>query len=291
MKFYKLQASGNDFILIDRLTGAGHLDNFYKNFALKYCCRKLGIGADGLLVIEPSKIAPFKMRIFNSDGSEAQMCGNGARCAAYWASIKFNTKKTERICFETKAGIIEPQILGANPKGKKIKNWEQIRVKMTDPFNLELDFPINVFGKNIKVNFINSGVPHAVVFVQGLENIDVKNIGRAVRFHERFSPAGANVNFAEFKEDNFIKIRTYERGVEAETLACGTGAVASAVISWLKIHDSILEAKKTVELKVETKGREVLKVKFDIEEENINNVWLEGKAYLVYEGKIEGGAC
>lgn len=280
MKFYKLQASGNDFILIDCLTSKkGYSANFYKNFAGKYCERKLGVGADGVLVIEPSKTAAFKMRIFNSDGSEAEMCGNGARCAAHWANLKLHSKgkKKKVIHFETKAGIIEPEAVGK----------EEVRIKMTEPFGLMMDISVDVFSRKTKANFINTGVPHAVIFVEGLDHIDVKDIGREIRFHERFSPAGANVNFVEFKGGRLIRIRTYERGVETETLACGTGSVAAAIIAWLKIHNPDLKTKKSAALNVKTRSGETLKICFDINKGAITNVWLQGKVYLVYEGNID----
>ncbi|MFH1505340.1 MAG: diaminopimelate epimerase [Candidatus Omnitrophota bacterium] len=287
MKFCKLQASGNDFILIDSTTSKGkHSANFYKDFAKKYCERRLSIGADGLLVIEPSKKADFMMRIFNSDGSEAEMCGNGARCAAYWVKRKLRASgcKLQVINFETKAGIIESKIIEVKAKGKE--SWEEIQVKMIEPFGLAQGTPVKVFTRNVKVDFINTGVPHAVIFVDGLNSVDVEGVGRAVRFHKQFSPEGANVNFVEFKSKDFIKLRTYERGVEGETLACGTGSIASAIIAWLKIQDSRPDKKKSAAVKVETKSKEILKVCFDIDKEKIDNVWLEGRAHLVYEGNV-----
>jgi diaminopimelate epimerase len=254
--FYKLQASGNDFILLDnRKLKIGN--SKLKGIAKKFCQRKLGIGADGLLVIEPAKKAKFKMRIFNPDGSEPQMCGNGARSVAGWTRLK-------TLSFETKAGIIE---------AKTGKN--QVKIKLSDPKGLKLNIPIKVLGRKIKVNFINTGVPHAVILVQGLEEIDVEAIGQAVRWHKRFSPRGVNVDFVEVLKGDLIKIRTYERGVEAETLACGTGAVASAIIATSKNRKKVL-----------TKSGEILKVCFEKNRGKINNVWLEGKADLVYKGEI-----
>jgi diaminopimelate epimerase len=271
MKFYKLQASGNDFILIDnsRLKIA---KKELRKIAQKYCIRKIGIGADGLLVIEHSKRSDFKMRIFNADGSEAEMCGNGARCATFWASyigkIKNNT------IFETKAGLIEAKI--------KRKNKEAlVSIKMTDPIDLKLEIPLLLGRRKIKVNYVNTGVPHTVIFVEGLEKISVEEIGRKIRFHKRFLPQGTNVNFVEILKENLIKIRTYERGVEEETFACGTGAVASAVITTKFLKNMT----KKVKVSVLTKSGEKLKVYF-YQNETITNVWLEGKASLVYEGII-----
>jgi len=281
IEFYKLQASGNDFILLDNSKAKFKAGSaFYKRFAKKHCSRKLGIGADGVLVIEPSKKALFRMRIFNADGSEAQMCGNGARSVGLWASLA----KKKDVKFETEAGVIEAKVKG---KGSSAA----VKIKASTPFGLKMDLPLS--GRKVKVNFINTGVPHTVIFVRGLEKIDVNKIGREVRFHKRFKPAGTNVNFVEIKGRNSIEIRTYERGVEAETLACGTGSLASAIISWFKLNPRIKQ-KKAVSLLVKTKGQDVLKVTFSVaslasggdNSRKIDNVWLEGKADLVYKGEI-----
>ncbi len=255
--FYKLEASGNDFILLDQRRKSKGRSLDYKNFAKKYCQRKLGIGADGLLVIEPSRKAAFKMRIFNADGSEAEMCGNGARAVGLWARKRF-------LSFETKAGIIESELSENN-----------VKIKVTNPFGLKRNVPIKVLGRNLKVNFINTGVPHLVILVESLEKIDVDNIGRAVRFHKKFQPAGANVNFVEVEKKDFIRIRTYERGVEAETLACGTGTVASAIV-----------ATRQNKIKVKTKSGEILKVYSSFKGNKINNVWLEGRVSCLYKGEL-----
>ncbi len=265
LEFCKLQASGNDFILIDRILDSGSSTLDYKKIAKKYCQRKMGIGADGLLVIEPSRKADFRMRIFNADGSEAEMCGNGARCAALWRNL-------ERVKFETKAGLIE----------SNLKKSGAVSIKVTDPFGLKLDLPLKVLGRRLKVNFVNTGVPHAVIFVEGLEKIDVGNIGRAVRFHHKFSPAGANANFVEVLNKDFIKIRTYERGVEAETLACGTGVVASAITANCRLQAVSYKGK----VKVLTRGGETLRVHFNRNGDKIKDVWLQGKAHRVYKGEL-----
>ncbi len=285
IRFYKLQASGNDFILLDNSKAKFKASSaFYKKFAKKYCSRKLGIGADGVLVIEPSKKALFKMRIFNADGSEAEMCGNGARSVGLWTSL---AKKKKNITFDTKAGVIETKVKG---KGRSAL----VKVKTSVPFGLKMDLPLKILGRKIKVNFINTGVPHAVIFVQGLEKIDVDKIGREVRFYKQFKPAGTNVNFVEIRGKNSLSVRTYERGVEAETLACGTGALAAAIISWFKLNPGTKQ-KKAVSLLVKTKSQDILKATFSAaslasggdNKRNISNVWLEGKAYLVYMGEIK----
>jgi len=274
IEFYKLQASGNDFILIDNSKDKLKVNSaFYKKFAKKYCSRKLGIGADGVLVIQSSNKALFRMRIFNADGSEAEMCGNGARCSGLWASLTEN----KDIKFATKAGIIEVIVKGNGSRAL-------VKIKTSTPFGLKMDLPLKVSGRKIKVNFINTGVPHAVVFVQGLDKVDVERIGREIRFDKKFKPAGTNVNFVEISNKNSIAIRTYERGVEAETLACGTGSVASAIISWFKLNPGV-KKKQAITLFVKTKSKDVLKVTFDVVG-RIDNVWLEGEADLVYKGEI-----
>ena len=274
IEFYKIQASGNDFILLDNSKPKMKLSKtFYRRFAEKYCSRRVGIGADGVLAIEPSNKADFKMRIFNADGTEAQMCGNGARCLGFWVN---HVKNKKDIKVETKAGIIEIKV---ESKSKTFL----VKIKTSTPFGLKIDLPLTILGRKVRVNFINTGVPHVIIFVEGLEKIDVNRIGREVRLHRQFKPAGANVNFVELKGKNSLAVRTYERGVEAETLACGTGAVASALISRIKLNSGC-RAKKVVLFFVETKGGDVLKVTFS-DGEKISDVWLEGEAHLVYKGE------
>lgn len=270
--FNKLQASGNDFILLDTrhpAPGTRLRKENFSEFAKSYCDRKFGIGADGVLVIEKSKKADFKMRIFNADGSEAEMCGNGARCAALYYA---NGKGQVKIKFETLAGIIEAYVIKEN-----------VKIKMTDPVDLKLDFPIEVCSRRIRANFINTGVPHTVIFVENLGSIDVNNIGKSIRYHKFFSPKGTNVNFVEVG-DSSIGLRTYERGVEAETLACGTGTVASAIISAVSNRFKKIAGDNPV--KVKTKSGYVLKVYFKIKGKTINDVWLDGKTHFVYSGQL-----
>jgi diaminopimelate epimerase len=249
-------ASGNDFTVI-RLSGYPVIR--LKKIAIDICDRKYGIGADGLLVLEKSRIADVKMRIFNPDGSEAEMCGNGARCAALFT-------KAKNLKIETKAGVITAQV-----------SKSEVKIKLTDPKEIKLNIPLKINQRGLKVNFINTGVPHTVIFVEGLEKIDVKNLGRQIRYHQKFAPRGTNVDFIEIFNRNSIKIRTYERGVEDETLACGTGAVASALIFALKTA-----AEKKINL--QTKSAEILKVYFKKIGNKFTNVWLEGKAKIVYKG-------
>ncbi len=273
--FYKFQASGNDFILIDALKKKPFTCS-YKVFARKYCSRKTGVGADGVLMIEPSKKALFKMRIINADGSEAEMCGNGARCAALWARKIANITSDNLLKFETPAGYLQAQVEAS----------DTVKVKIPQPFDLKISLPIEVLGRKMHVNYINTGVPHVVVFVCGLEAIHVNDIGRAIRFHKKFAPTGTNVNFIEIMANNSIKVRTYERGVEEETLACGTGSIASAIIKSCVVDGQ--KSNVNAKIKVHTRGKENLIIYFKKEKGNkITDVWLQGKAVLVYLGICE----
>lgn len=262
MKFTKMAASGNDFVVIDdRLSRIK--SSKLSALANRICDRKFGIGADGLLLLEKSKLADVKMRIFNADGSEAEMCGNGARCVALFSS---RARKSPQVNIETKAGIIKSEIKGEN-----------VRIRLTDPKNMESDIAIKVNNRNLRVNFIDTGVPHAVIFVEGLKNLNVNDIGRTIRFHKKFSPRGTNVDFVQVEGKYIIEIRTYERGVEDETLACGTGSVAAALFFALKTNT-------TGKINVKTKSGEMLRVYFKKTSKSFRDVWLEGKAGIVYKG-------
>ncbi len=258
-------ASGNDFVVIEdnrQVTKS-------KSLIRKICDRKYGIGADGLLALEKSKLADLGMRIFNSDGSEAEMCGNGARCSALYFSAKHN-RSNLKFDIETKTGIIKAEV-----------EKDTVKIKLTDPKDIKLDLPIRLNSRSLKINFINTGVPHIVIFVQGLQNIDVHDLGSQLRYHGVFKPAGTNVDFVEALDNHNIKIRTYERGVESETLACGTGSVAAALITSLKIK---LEGRDNIN--VHTQGNEILKVFFFKNGFSFFDVWLQGKAQHVYNGEF-----
>jgi diaminopimelate epimerase len=267
-------ASGNDFVVAAMIKQKTKIKNL-ANFARLICDRKCGVGADGLLILEQSKISDIKMRIFNPDGSEAEMCGNGSRCVSLWLKSKIphlsagrKNQKSRIFKIETKAGIIESGVNGNN-----------IKIKLTGPKDIKLDIPVKINNRTLRVNFINTGVPHTVIFAEGLDKIDVFSLGRRIRYHRKFAPAGTNVDFVEVLDNDSIKIRTYERGVEDETLACGTGAVASALTFSLKTN-------ATEKINVETKSTEVLTVYFSRGGNKFNNVWLQGKAQSVFVGKF-----
>lgn len=261
--FTKMSGTGNDFIVINNMQGRFSLD--WSDFAATYCPRRTAVGADGVLILEESHEADFNYRIFNADGSEAEMCGNGARCAALFA---FDQKIAGRhMHFKTLAGIIEAKI-----------NSDDVSIRMTEPHNLQKDIRIDVKTRQHLVHFINSGVPHTIVFTDSLASVPIEELGRAIRMHGYFSPAGANVNFVQIIENGHISVRTYERGVEAETLACGTGAVASAIISaYVKNFPP--------PVRVTMPGGE-LQIDFTIDRETVTDVWLSGAVDTVYTGNL-----
>jgi len=265
MPFHKMSGAGNDFILIDnreKIVDEKNLASFIKNV----CCRKMSVGADGLILVENSDSVDFKWRFFNSDGSGAGMCGNGARCAARFAHEKKMAGTT--LSFETEAGIVDAEILGKN-----------VKLKMPDPGKLVENESLETDDGMLLFNFIETGVPHSVVRVKEIEKINVKRLGRMIRFHERFAPEGTNVNFVSSDGKSNLMIRTYERGVEDETLGCGTGAIASAIVEAVKT-----DAESPI--RVTTKSRSVLTIYFNRKQDVFSDIFLEGDARLIYEGVL-----
>jgi diaminopimelate epimerase len=266
ISFTKMQGAGNDFIVIEARVGLN-----YRSLAKKICDRTFGIGADGLLVLNKSKKADYRMHIINADGSLAEMCGNGARCLSAYIA-RYKKLKQKYLSIETLAGII---------KAKAVE--ETAIVQLNEPKDYHSDIPLRVSERDIRVHFINTGVPHTIVYVTDLPNVDVFTIGRAIRYHEQFSPAGTNVNFVEQLGPALVAVRTYERGVENETRACGTGSVASAIVSFLKGNPEITHRRKN-QIKVLTQSGETLKVIFDLNNGQVQNVWLKGSAKFIAQG-------
>ncbi len=265
LRFTKMDGAGNDFILIDNRAGDIHLN---RSQIARLCDRHRGIGADGVLLLEnPSDHADFRMRYFNADGGEAEMCGNGARCFARFASKVAGARG--KISFETPAGVISSELAGG-----------LVTLQMTEPTNLRLNIPLQIGPEKKTAHFINSGVPHAVVTVARVDDIDVPREGSAIRHHEMFSPKGANVNFIEKRGIDKIAVRTYERGVEDETLACGTGVVASALV-----FAAIENVKSPI--CVLAHGGDELRVGFEKTDKQFRKVTLTGPAEFVFEGTIE----
>jgi diaminopimelate epimerase len=219
LPFWKMSGSGNDFVLIDnrRRLVRGH----YKAIARRLCDRHFGVGADGLLLLEPDPREDFRMVYYNADGSRADMCGNGARCMAYFAHAKGAVPRAFR--FRTDAYPV-----GATVKG------EVVNVTLADAVDYKPKVSAKVGSKTYRPAFINTGVPHAVLFVSNADKVYVSGLGRSLRFHKAFGPKGTNVNFVQKIGPNKLRVRTYERGVEGETLACGTGVTASAIAAALK---------------------------------------------------------
>jgi len=269
VEFTKMAASGNDFIVLNNLFDqTAVINGDFSRFAKKVCRRRFSIGADGVLVLLPSNKADLKMRIFNADGSEAEMCGNGIRCAALFA---------HRNGFERK--MLEIDTIGGIQKAQVTAN--SVKFRMPDPKGFVKDISLKSAGKEYIVTFINTGVPHAVHFVKSLEKIDIKELGSAIRHHKRFKPNGTNVNFVEVINKDTLKVRTYERGVEDETLACGTGSAASAIVSAL-----VKGTKRPVY--VITRSGNILNVSFNTgKNKKVSELYLEGDASIVYQGRVE----
>jgi diaminopimelate epimerase len=263
--FYKMHGGGNDFVLID------HRAPFIPEaeqpeFARRVCRRQLGAGADGLILIEASASADFRWRFYNADGSEPEMCGNGGRCAARFA-VLHDIAKGE-LSFETLAGTILAEVRG-----------RRVKLLMAGVGDMRLDQAIPLEGETLLGHFLKVGVPHVAVPVTDLTATPVAGWGRAVRFHPMFAPAGTNVNFLQVEGPQSIRIRTYERGVEDETLACGTGAVASALIA-ARLGQVVSP------VTVNTRGGEALTVYFTAQGEAFTQVFLEGDALVSYQGEL-----
>jgi len=201
--FVKMHGAGNDFVLIDDRDGRFPSS---RTVIAALGARGTGIGCEGVILVQPSDESDFRMRFFNPDGSEAELCGNGARCVAAFAR-EIGAASRDRMRFETLAGTVEAEIVGP----------ALVKIRMPDP-------------KDLKGDFVNSGVPHRIVPVDDLDGTDVAGEGRRIRFSDEYAPAGTNVDFVRYSPPHAADIRTYERGVEAETGACGTGSVAAAVV-------------------------------------------------------------
>jgi len=264
--FVKMSGSGNDFIIIDNRNEKYLSKKEKEEFIRKYCKRRSGIGADGLLFLENSNKLDFKMRYYNSDGGEVEFCGNGARCISLFANKLLGYPN--KMDFESIAGDIHAEVSGRN-----VKIEMPLVNDVKGPQEIDIDGEIYVYYYAIV------GVPHVVIFVDNIKNVDVHNIGKAIRDDERFKPVGTNVNFASIYKniDEYdIVNRTYEKGVEEETLACGTGVTAVAVIA-----NNIYNIKSPVKVKV------ALPDILTIHIENDKRPFLEGEVELIYRGYVE----
>jgi len=263
--FVKMSGAGNDFVVVDNRTL--HLALTREQIA-RLCDRHLGIGADGLLAVEPADQpqADFRMRYYNADGGEAEMCGNGARCFARFVH-PLRRAEAERVRFLTPAGLIT---------GEYIE--DEVRINLTPPTETKLHQRSDFGWGEIEYHFMNTGVPHAVVYISEAERAEVVVHGRAIRRSPIF-PRGTNVNFVQVVDGSKLVVRTYERGVEDETLACGTGVVASALLTHC-VHGFDLP------LCVKVRGGDILTVDARIEGDLFHDVTLTGPAKEVFSGEI-----
>ena len=263
IEFYKMSGSGNDFIIIDNRDLSLDVGDI-REFVRKVCKRKISVGADGLFLIEPSKLADFKWQFFNSDGSTAEMCGNGSRCVARYAFLKGIAGK--KMSWETIAGIISAEVKD-----------DVVKVKLTDASAVDAGINIEAAGQEFALDSIDTGVPHAVAFIDNLDACDVFHCGRLIRNHNKFAPRGTNADFATILDRHKIRVRTYERGVEDETLACGTGMVAAALTA---AQRGFVESP----VDVLVQSGETLRIYFEQKNGRWQEIYLEGKVKIVYQG-------
>ena len=265
LDFVKMSGAGNDFVLIDNRSRQIKLT---REQVVRVCHRHQGVGADGVMLLVPcaSGKADWAWDFYNSDGSVAEMCGNGARCFARF--VQRLTGKPGPITFEASAGVITAHFQG-----------ERVTINLTQPDGLRLDQQVNVSTGTLSVHCLNTGVPHAVIFVPDADKAMVQRLGSEVRHHQQFSPKGTNVNFVQALGPNSIRVRTYERGVEGETLACGTGVTASALVA-SRVHRFVSP------IQVQVQSGDVLEVSFKDHGGAFSDVRLTGPAEFVVEGRM-----
>jgi diaminopimelate epimerase len=261
VKYEKFSGAGNDFIIVDNMDRSLSIDDIAPHIP-NICRRGMSSGADGFIMLEPSEEADFRWHFRNADGSVAEMCGNGSRCAARFAYL--NGLAGAKMTIKTLAGIITAEI----------KSPPDVKVLLTPPKDMREDAASRLTDIHAGYSFVNTGVPHTVIFADNIEEIDVARYGRQIRFHPAFAPAGTNVNFIKKLPDGRIKVRTYERGVEGETLACGTGTAAAAIIA----NGKGLAASP---VRVLTSGGKTLTVYIEKD-----GVYMEGEARRLAKGEL-----
>ena len=266
ISFCKMSGHGNDFIIIDNRDLALQIVDL-PLFVRRVCQRKVSVGADGLVLIEPSESVDFKWRFFNADGSVAEMCGNAARCVARWAAEEGIAGPV--VTFETLAGVITASVRG-----------DSVQVRLTDPSPVQAGLKLRLDRRVVVVDHVDTGVPHAVLFETSVADSDVVGLGRQIRYAENFAPKGTNADFAQILDRQTMKVRTYERGVEDETLACGTGVVASVLsAAFHGLVDSPVD--------VDVQSGERLRVYFLSQGDGrFGEIYLEGKVKMVYQGLL-----
>lgn len=274
LDFIKMTGAGNDFILFDNRKGLYNAVS-WDRLAPEICDRHFGVGADGLLVVEAGKDVDFSLKYFNSDGSCGGMCGNGGRCAAYF----FMSEKSVPHCNFVSLGYA----YSCNRHDDL-----NISIKMKSVSIDNIKYNIDIYNNQIPIYFIDTGAPHAVIFIddlpadskQSILESGIAELGRIIRNHTMFHPDGTNVDFITIIDDHMVSMRTYERGVEAETLACGTGAVASACVEYL-VNDF------PPPIRIHTRSNHILTVNFKVEGTLIKDVVLIGPAEKVFVGSYE----
>jgi diaminopimelate epimerase len=265
LSFTKMNGAGNDFVMIDNRAQKLSLS---KDQIAWICDRHRGVGADGLLLVEPEpkKSADFRMRYYNSDGGEAEMCGNGARCFARF--VQKIGGCIDQVSFKTLAGVIRASF-----------DVSRVTINLSDPKDLKLNERVKLSTGETEIHSMNTGVPHAVLFVPNADEAMVGPLGSEIRYHKHFAPKGTNVNFVQLLTGNNIRVRTYERGVEGETLACGTGVTASALIA-----HALHQLKSPIAVKVQ--GGDTLEVSFKFSNSQFSEVFLKGPADFTFAGEI-----
>ena len=256
LTFYKYQGTGNDFIMIDNRLNIFPKEN--TQFIEQLCDRRFGIGADGLILLENHTTYDFKMVYFNSDGNESSMCGNGGRCL---------------VAFAKQLGIIE-----ATAKFEAVDGYHYAKIIEDELISLQMK-DVDRIAVHQDYSFLNTGSPHHVQIVSDLKNLDVKTEGAKIRYSDLYGKAGSNINFVHQLENNIFAVRTYERGVEDETLSCGTGATAAAIAM------NFIGKTNSNSIKINVQGGK-LEVSFDKKDSHFSNVFLKGPASFVFQGII-----
>lgn len=264
-EFTKMHGAGNDFIMIDDRAMKFPTGN--KAGLAAVGARHTGVGCDGFIFVQPSDTADFRMRFFNPDGGEVEMCGNGARCVARFA--RDIGAAGDRMDFETIAGSLRAEV-----------GDRDVTLHMTEPKDWRLGQVLDIDGEQYEYNFVNTGVPHVVIEVPDPESVDLQSLGAAIRYHDDFKPAGTNANFIAVTGPDSLKLRTYERGVEGETLACGTGMVACALVAG-RIGTVAPPVKVTCAF------GDVLTIGYTPAENGPTDVTLTGGAVYVFQGAFE----
>lgn len=264
--FTKMNGAGNDFVLIDNRKNKIKLS---REQVVRLCDRHRGVGADGVILLTPctSGKADWAWDFYNSDGSTGEMCGNGARC--FGRFVQKRTGHNRDFTFETGAGVIAAKF-----------NGDRVTVNLTAPADQRLDQKLKLSVGTQTVHFINTGVPHVVLFVLDADKAMVQQLGPEIRRHPQYAPRGTNVNFVQVLGPGRIRVRTFERGVEGETLACGTGVTASALVS-----SRVYQFNSPVQVQVQ--GGDLLEVQFHKEKDSFSDVRLTGPAEFVFEGEVE----